>query len=117
VSVPAGSMMRVDAASLRWRRWRHRVDLLRHLARREFSVRYHDSTLGVLWLLAVRNLVALGLYPPACDHIWDDPWRMHTLLVQGDAPPGQVSGVVDVRRRWRVGYAESSPPGHRAGTS
>jgi ABC-type polysaccharide/polyol phosphate export permease len=46
-------MMRVDAASLRWRRWRHRVDLLSHLARREFSMRYHDSTLGVLWFLAV----------------------------------------------------------------
>jgi ABC-type polysaccharide/polyol phosphate export permease len=53
VSVPAGSMMRVDAASLRWRRWRHRADLLSHLTRREFTVRYHDSTLGVLWFLAV----------------------------------------------------------------
>jgi lipopolysaccharide transport system permease protein len=50
VSVPAGSLMRVDAASLQWRRWRHRVDLLSHLARREFSMRHHDSTLGVLWI-------------------------------------------------------------------
>jgi lipopolysaccharide transport system permease protein len=42
-----------DPATLRWRRWRHRVDLISHLARREFSLRYHDSALGVLWFLAI----------------------------------------------------------------
>lgn len=41
----------MDAAEPRWHRWRHRVDLVSHLARREFSLRYHDSALGVLWSL------------------------------------------------------------------
>ena len=46
-------MTHTDAAAPRWRRWRHRVDLVNHLARREFRLRYHGSTLGVLWFLAV----------------------------------------------------------------
>ena len=45
------AMIRVKAAEPRWRRWRHRADLVSHLARREFSLRYHDSALGVLWSL------------------------------------------------------------------
>ena len=42
-----------EAAESRWRDWRYRLDLVTHLARREFILRYHDSTLGVLWFLAV----------------------------------------------------------------
>jgi ABC-type polysaccharide/polyol phosphate export permease len=52
--------IRVDAAEPQWRRWRHRFDLVDHLARREFSLRYHNSTLGVLWFLAV-PLAQLGI--------------------------------------------------------
>ena len=54
-------MIRVDAAEPRWRRWRHRADLVLHLARREFSLRYHDSALGVLWslLLPLAQLLVL----------------------------------------------------------
>ena len=44
-------VIRLNARERRWRRWRHRVDLVSHLARREFSLRYHDSALGVLWSL------------------------------------------------------------------
>ena len=54
-------MIHVDVAEPRWRRWRHRADLVLHLARREFSLRYHDSALGVLWslLLPLAQLLVL----------------------------------------------------------
>jgi ABC-type polysaccharide/polyol phosphate export permease len=44
-------VIRVNAAEPQRHRWRHRFDLVSHLARREFSLRYHDSALGVLWSL------------------------------------------------------------------
>jgi ABC-type polysaccharide/polyol phosphate export permease len=49
------------ASESRSRRWRHRADLVSHLARREFSLRYHDSALGVLWslLLPLAQLLVL----------------------------------------------------------
>jgi ABC-type polysaccharide/polyol phosphate export permease len=116
-------MMRVDAASLRWRRWRHRVDLLSHLARREFSMRYHDSTLGVLWFLAVPLAVFSGLLP----------WSWFAASVGSAAglflgnrdlvrQPGFSPAILVIvnalsNPRWQVGHTESSPPGHRAGTS
>src|SRR5688572_28525342 len=31
--------------------FRHQLDLVRHLVRRDFSLRYHDSALGFLWFL------------------------------------------------------------------
>jgi ABC-type polysaccharide/polyol phosphate export permease len=49
------------ATAARWRVWRQRADLVAHLARREFSLRYQDSALGVLWslLLPLAQLLVL----------------------------------------------------------
>ena len=58
--------------------------------------------LPALPLRPARYVVAVGLYPPGCDHVWDYHWRMHKILVEGDQAPGQVSGVLDVHPRWHV---------------
>jgi lipopolysaccharide transport system ATP-binding protein len=72
--------------------------------------------LPALPLRPARYVVAVGLYPPGCDHIWDYHWRMHKILVEGDQAPGQVSGVLDVHPRWHVadpvsGRARPQPGG------
>jgi lipopolysaccharide transport system ATP-binding protein len=69
--------------------------------------------LPALPLRPARYFVAVGLYPPGCDHIWDYHWEMHKFLVLGDAA-GQVSGVLDVHPHWFVGSKEPVPQGHRA---
>jgi lipopolysaccharide transport system ATP-binding protein len=70
--------------------------------------------LPALPLLPTRYIVAVGLYPAGCDHIWDYHWDLHTLVVMGDRPPGQVSGVLDPRPRWRVGDGELASSGRPA---
>jgi lipopolysaccharide transport system ATP-binding protein len=69
--------------------------------------------LPALPLLPARYMVVVGLYPPGCDHIWDYHWQMHTLIVLGDRPPGQVSGVLHPHPRWLAGDHELASPGHR----
>lgn len=73
--------------------------------------------LPALPLLPARYAIIVGLYPPDCDHIWDYHWQMHKVLVLGERPPGQVSGVLDVHPRWHVGDAVSDPPSQRPGGS
>jgi Wzt C-terminal domain len=58
--------------------------------------------LPALPLLPARYDVIVGLYPPGCDHIWDYHWQMHKVIVLGDRPPGQVSGVLNLHLRWFV---------------
>jgi lipopolysaccharide transport system ATP-binding protein len=71
--------------------------------------------LPALPLLPARYAITVGLYPPDCDHIWDYHWQMHKVLVVGERPSGQVSGVLDLHPRWHVGDGVSDRPGHRAG--
>ena len=71
--------------------------------------------LPALPLLPARYAITVGLYPPDCDHIWDYHWQMHKVLVVGEHPSGQVSGVLDLHPRWDVGDGVSDRPGHRAG--
>ena len=71
--------------------------------------------LPALPLLPARYAITVGLYPPDCDHIWDYHWQMHKILVLGERPSGQVSGVLDLHPRWHVEDGVSDRPGHRAG--
>jgi lipopolysaccharide transport system ATP-binding protein len=73
--------------------------------------------LPALPLRPARYLIVVGLYPPSCDHVWDYHWRMHALLVLGEGPPGQVSGILDVHPRWFVADAVSDPSRPQPGGS
>jgi lipopolysaccharide transport system permease protein len=52
---------RHDARDGRMTSFGHQRDLIRHLVRRDFTLRYHDSALGVLWslLLPLAQLLVL----------------------------------------------------------
>ena len=67
--------------------------------------------LPALPLLPARYVIVVGLYPPGCDHVWDYHWHMHKLLVLGDRPAGQVSGVLDLHPQWHVSTVVADPHG------
>jgi lipopolysaccharide transport system ATP-binding protein len=73
--------------------------------------------LPALPLRPARYQIVVGLYPPGCDHVWDYHWRMHALLVLGEEPPGQVSGILGVHPRWFVTDAVSDPSRPQPGGS
>jgi ABC-type polysaccharide/polyol phosphate transport system ATPase subunit len=72
----------------------------------KFGALAERATLGcvlpALPLLPGRYILAVGLYPPDCDYVWDYHWGMHQVHVLGDRSPGHVSGVLDLHPRWHV---------------
>jgi lipopolysaccharide transport system ATP-binding protein len=53
-------------------------------------------------LLPGRYAIAVGLYPPGCDYIWDYHWEMHKVQIMGERSCERVSGVLDLHPRWQV---------------